>query len=356
MKKKKTIKHLKPQKKISASRGYFFHIVVGVFAFVAIVSLYQFKTSYATDCTQTGFYRDGINLTAAKINPEQPVTGEVDATGCHIGIYFGPGSRGSLKKANVHGANYFGVVNQKARVDIQDSVITNIGETPFNGTQHGVAVYYATVDALVSGTVCTTGATSGKIDGNIISNYQKGGVVANCTGTQVQITNNKVTGLGPVSFIAQNGIQVGYGADSIVKGNTVENNSYTGTSTVSGGIVVVGGAYYGSDLTKGTQILDNTVRDNDIGIFLTNLGADGAAPTDATNVKAVNNTVSSTALNNHYGGVGYQAGISDVGNNDKIIANTISGAGYDPAANPGAYTVQIDADPSFTNRPKVHAN
>ena len=48
--------------------------------------------------------------------------------------------------------------------------------------------------------------------------------------------------------------------------------------------------------------------------------------------------------------------MSDVGDNDKIIANTIYGAGYDPAANPAAYTVFIDADPSFTNRPKVHAN
>jgi hypothetical protein len=39
-----------------------------------------------------------------------------------------------------------------------------------------------------------------------------------------------------------------------------------------------------------------------------------------------------------------------------MIANQISGAGYDPAANPLAYTVAIDADVSFTNRPKVHAN
>jgi len=51
----------------------------------------------------------------------------------------------------------------------------------------------------------------------------------------------------------------------------------------------------------------------------------------------------------------YQAGVSDVGNNDKIIANTISGAAYDPNTIPGS-TFAVDADPSFTNRAKVHAN
>lgn len=39
--------------------------------------------------------------------------------------------------------------------------------------------------------------------------------------------------------------------------------------------------------------------------------------------------------------------------NDKIIANRISGAGYDPIF-PGRFAV--DADPSFTNRAKVHAH
>lgn len=108
--------------------------------------------------------------------------------------------------------------------------------------------------------------------------------------------------------------------------------------------------------TRWAHFIGNTVINNDIGIFLTNIAEDGGPPLTATNVKAVNNIVSSDALHNNYGGFGYQAGISDVGNNDKIINNSVSGNGYDPAANPSAYTVKIDADPSFTNRPKVHAN
>ncbi|MEY2527967.1 MAG: hypothetical protein QOJ05_57, partial [Verrucomicrobiota bacterium] len=50
-------------------------------------------------------------------------------------------------------------------------------------------------------------------------------------------------------------------------------------------------------------------------------------------------------------GYGYQAGISDQGNNDKLINNTISGTGY---TSPGMYT--IDASSPYAARPKVHAN
>ena len=46
---------------------------------------------------------------------------------------------------------------------------------------------------------------------------------------------------------------------------------------------------------------------------------------------------------------------SDVGNNDKIIANTTPGyAGCATVYNPNG--VAIDASTDFTSRPKVHAN
>jgi hypothetical protein len=35
----------------------------------------------------TGFNRDGINLTAAQIGGK--VTGDLDAAGCDIGVYYG---------------------------------------------------------------------------------------------------------------------------------------------------------------------------------------------------------------------------------------------------------------------------
>jgi hypothetical protein len=87
---------------------------------------------------------------------------------------------------------------------------------PFNGTQHGVAVYYV------------NGAT-GTVDGNSVHDYQKGDIVVNGDGTAATVTNNDVRGLGPVDFIAQNGIQVSRGAIGNVRGNQISDNFYTGT-------------------------------------------------------------------------------------------------------------------------------
>jgi hypothetical protein len=47
-----------------------------------------FLTPAFSQCTPTGFVRDGMNLTAALINPAGVVTVDVDATGCDIGIYY----------------------------------------------------------------------------------------------------------------------------------------------------------------------------------------------------------------------------------------------------------------------------
>ena len=322
----------------------------------AVLTLCLFAGRADAACSPTGY----AGLTAALVNPSGAVSGVVNATGCDIGVYFNQGT-GQVKNAVVFGALWYGVfvhgdVNDVS-VDVLDSQISDIGDTPFNGNQRGVAVYYRAFFP-------AGGTATGRIAGNAIWDHQKGGIVTNGPGTNVEITGNTVTGFGPVSFIAQNGIQVGYGASASVMRNTVTGHSYTGTSTVSGGIIVVGGPGYGTcpdghpcPYTTGTRIVQNTVRDNNIGVFLTNLATfTGDPPPSQTNVKAVNNVISSAALQNTYGGFGYQAGIADTGNNDKLVANEISGAGYDSASYPWAYVVAIDADASFTTRAKVHAN
>lgn len=188
------------------------------------------------------------------------------------------------------------------------------------------------------------------ISGNTVTNYQKTGIVANGD-VDANITDNVVRGAGAINYIAQNGIQVGFGASAQVMRNVVSDNSYTGTSTADGGILVVGGPGYGGAFCVNSQIVKNTLVNNDVGVFVSQYEADFSAPATQTNIKVVNNTISNSAKTN---GI-YQAGVSDVGNNDKIITNRISGAGYD-AANPCGCLFAVDADVSFTNRPKVHAN
>ncbi len=320
-----------------------------VCALFVITMMLLANVSKAAACTPTGFVRDGINMTAAMINPSGTVTGTVDAAGCNIGVYYDANGLGGTVKAEVKNSNYFGVlVNGDAgpvAVDVLNSNIHDIGEVPPNGTQHGVAIYYR---AFTLG-----GSATGKISGNQVWNYQKGGIVVNGQGANAVVSNNTVTGQGRVNYIAMNGIQFGYGSSGSAMKNTVSGNAYTGTNNASsGGIIVVGGDCYSGAITTGIQIVQNIVTNNDVGVWLSNLDASCNAVTDQTNEKVVNNTISNDSFTNISGNVtaGYQAGVADQGTNDKIINNTISGAGYQY---PG---VAVDADPSFTNKPKVHAN
>src|SRR5258708_6601365 len=173
-------------------------------------------TAGAAPCLPTTFSRDGFYLTAAQIGGT--VSGSLNATGCDIGVYFAtPGSVTS--GAQIFGARYFGVVNNGTSVTVEGAGIHNVGENPFNGSQHGVGIYF-------------TNGGSGVIDGNRVSAYQKGGIVVNGAGTTATVTNNTVSGLGPVVFIAQNGIQVSRGAIASVRGNSISDNFYTGEAGV----------------------------------------------------------------------------------------------------------------------------
>ena len=186
----------------------------------------------AVTCTATGFVRDGIDMTAALINPAGTVSGEVDASGCNIGVFYGTGS-GFVQGADIHGANYFGVAvigdSSNVAVDVLDSDIHDIGESPFDGSQHGVAIYYRATGS---------GTATGTIARNDVWDYQKGGIVASNTGTFVTITDNVVTGASPVSYIAQNGIQLGYHAGGSVIGNVIDGNSYAGSGWVATGLLL----------------------------------------------------------------------------------------------------------------------
>ena len=67
------------------------------------------------------------------------------------------------------------------------------------------------------------------ITDNVVSDYQKNGIVVNgeVSGT---IDRNVVTGDGPITYIAQNGIQIGFGASGVIRDNEVSGNDYTPNS------------------------------------------------------------------------------------------------------------------------------
>jgi hypothetical protein len=75
-----------------------------------------------------------------------------------------------------------------------------------------------------------------EISGNTVSNYQKNGITANGS-VAATINDNTVTGAGPVTYIAQNGIQIGFGGTATLRGNTVSSNDYTPPSDIACGLL-----------------------------------------------------------------------------------------------------------------------
>jgi parallel beta-helix repeat protein len=82
-----------------------------------------------------------------------------------------------------------------------------------------------------TGGVFTSGTAT--IQNNTITTYQKGGIVVENTGSNATITGNTVTGAGKTNQIAQNGIEVGFGATASVTNNTISGNIY-GKLSVTG--------------------------------------------------------------------------------------------------------------------------
>jgi hypothetical protein len=71
------------------------------------------------------------------------------------------------------------------------------------------------------------------ISGNVATDYQKTGILANGS-VNVTVTDNEVTGAGTIGYIAQNGIQVGFGGAGFLRGNAIADNFHTGPDVACG--------------------------------------------------------------------------------------------------------------------------
>jgi parallel beta-helix repeat protein len=124
----------------------------------------------------------------------------------------------------------------------------NQGES---GCQEGVAIAVRSDDGV---------PRSVRIVGNQIEAYQKAGIVVNGT-VDATVERNRVVGLGPVDYIGQNGIQLGFGATGSVRRNQVSQNIYTQADAASAGILIW-------EAGPQVEVANNRVEDNDVGVWL----------------------------------------------------------------------------------------
>ena len=80
--------------------------------------------------------------------------------------------------------------------------------------------------------------TQVSITDNHVDRYQKTGILVNGDVDAI-VGRNLVEGDGPITFIAQNGIQIGFGATALVSANSISGNNYTPTTFFSCGILII---------------------------------------------------------------------------------------------------------------------
>ena len=195
----------------------------------------------------------------------------IDATGKDIAILV-EGSGLTIEGLIIHDAEQFGIaVDAQSDVKVTGCEIYNIGyhssDGSFdpNGCQYGNAIYFY--------------GSSGEISYNTVGNYQKGGIIANLPspdGEPVNILYNTVRGLGPVTFIAQNGIQMGWGAKGTIRGNTVSGNYYISYEVPGEGKAIGQQAWVSCGILlylvepgeNGVKPSQNKIQDNQVPIYV----------------------------------------------------------------------------------------
>jgi nitrous oxidase accessory protein NosD len=183
-------------------------------------------------------------------------------------------------------ANYrfLGIGIWNAGAIIEDCPVIDIRDTPFNGSQHGTAIYAYN----------PTSTRSVVVTNCQVSGYQKNGITINGASTSASITGCSVTGFGPTAITAQNGIQFSSLADGSVSTTTVTGNTYTPATVTACGLLTftcADLAIEDSDFSEnqtsvyvldGDGFMDNCVVDlqdpnNTLGVFVYNTGTALAA-------------------------------------------------------------------------------
>jgi hypothetical protein len=169
-----------------------------------------------------------------------------------------------VAQGNVNGNFLFTGISGVNRdgLEIRDNQITRIQKTPFDGVQTGFAIRLDNTDSA---------SRSAVIDGNTLTQYQKGGIVIRGVGLDGTVTDNVITGVGPQTDIAQNGISFGRGMSGLIEGNQITDNQCNQAScgpdptsnAQSAGLIMVASGATGGDVI----VRDNEFERNDTGVL-----------------------------------------------------------------------------------------
>jgi parallel beta-helix repeat protein len=201
---------------------------------------------------------------------------------------------GSNNGLTACGPRLIGILYQDASGSIEHNAVRHVRlSSNLPGCQSGNAIEVES---------SSSGQSIVSIADNSVDGYQKNGITANEPGSNVSITENAVSGLGPTTGAAQNGIQIGFGAQGRITNNAVADNVYSPCESVAAcpanatGILIY--------QSNGVRVERNTVASSQVGIFIA-----------ANNGTIAGNTVFHSVVLD---------GIALVGNGNSVSTNDIS--------------------------------
>jgi nitrous oxidase accessory protein NosD len=211
-----------------------------------------------------------------------------------------------------------GILYQNSTGSIKHNAVRNTKlSISLNGCQSGDAIVVQSLGG---------GSSKVSINDNSIHDYQKNGITGNESGTEVAITKNVVTGLGPTIGAAQNGIQIGFGAKGEIQRNTVTDNVWSPcVSLANCAFNATGVLVFQSD---DVHVEHNSVATNQVGVFAGGQNAKIESNNIANSLVLVGIDLagdSNVASRNEVTNSG-QAAILIEGNNNSVQSNDITEA------------------------------
>lgn len=198
----------------------------------------------------------GINATDIDSSASQPIENVVVLVDSVQGVTLNNISVNGSLATKVLGCapGNAGIYFRNASGTVTNSAVAYIGLNPdgtVTGCQEGLGIY---VDSGAGGHANLT------VSNTSVHDYDKNGITATQSGTQLTAFANTVTGAGPTTATAQNGIEVADGAKGYVNGNIVTANDYTPSSSAATSILFYDAAPYG-------QANNNFISESNNGIY-----------------------------------------------------------------------------------------
>ena len=177
----------------------------------------------------------------------QPVLGVNEAIGVTIRNLTVDGNG----QGDAQGGGFAGIGFSDAGGTVEDVTVTGVRNDPLSGAQRGTGIRAENEDGA---------ARSVTITNTTVQDFQKNGITLQGAGLTVDVSGNTVTGAGPITEIAQNGIEVDDGAEGTIASNQITDISYTGTpgNDFVASAIIPNGAL---------SVTGNTVQNSQVGIF-----------------------------------------------------------------------------------------